>query len=160
MIRRTFKEIALLLALSLLVAAATYTVRDDVPVLFSKNSAPTLQAPMNMPTAPAPLTPEQAHEAFTTEDVLFVDGRDNFDYDMGHIPGALNIPLHEATADPAILAVLPKDRHLVVYCSNDLCGKAQKLAALLTERGYRADTFPGGYQEWTTHGWKTEEALQ
>lgn len=156
MIRQTFKEIALLLCLSLVVTASTYALRNDAPSLFATQPTDVLQPPKAMPTAPVPLTAEQAYDAFINQQALFVDGRDAFDYDMGHIPGAVNIPLHEALADPAVLDVLPQNRRLVVYCSNDLCDKAAKLAAMLTRQGRHADTFPGGLQTWAEYGWPTE----
>ncbi|WP_147821073.1 rhodanese-like domain-containing protein [Salidesulfovibrio onnuriiensis] len=160
MIRQTFKEIALLLAVSLALAATTYAARTDVRGLMETPATPVLQAPMNMPTAPVPLTAEQAYDLFTRKDVVFVDGRDSFDYDMGHIPGAINIPLHEAQADPSVLEVLPRGKQLVVYCSNELCNTAQKLALMLIDKEFNADIFPEGFQKWAELGRETEGGLQ
>lgn len=44
---------------------------------------------------------------------FFLDVREDYEYNAGHIKGAVNIPLHNLVAE---LNSLPKDRNIYVYC--------------------------------------------
>ncbi|MFA5950092.1 MAG: rhodanese-like domain-containing protein [Hyphomicrobium sp.] len=50
-----------------------------------------------------------------TGEVQIVDVREPEEFAVSHIPGAINIPLE--TPDEALLAAVPSDRTVVVYCS-------------------------------------------
>lgn len=156
MIRQTIKEISLLLILSALAATVSYASRDHGLYLFS-GSASSQEIAAATKTGPVLLTFEEASEMFGKANVLFVDARDNLDYDMGHIPGAVSIPLHEAQSDPGMVESLPREKRLIVYCSDVFCKKAEKLVAILMERTYSADIFPDGYLAWEENGLKIEE---
>lgn len=47
---------------------------------------------------------------------IFVDVREPFEFAMGHVKGALNIPPAALMAGAAKLQDVPKDTELVLYC--------------------------------------------
>jgi phage shock protein E len=49
-------------------------------------------------------------------DRLFIDVREPFEFAMGHVKGAINIPPAELMAGAKKLKDTPKDTELVLYC--------------------------------------------
>lgn len=47
---------------------------------------------------------------------IFIDVREPYEYEMGHVPGAINIPPAELMAGASALKDVPKDTELVLYC--------------------------------------------
>ena len=47
---------------------------------------------------------------------IIIDVREPFEYKMGHVEGALNIPPSRLLSNPPELADLPRDAEIVVYC--------------------------------------------
>lgn len=76
---------------------------------------------------------------------VVLDLRDTEKYDLEHIPGALNIPLLEL---PKRLNELPKNKTIVPYCSNIICGLAVKGALQLAEKGFTVQMLHGGLEAW------------
>jgi rhodanese-related sulfurtransferase len=76
---------------------------------------------------------------------ILVDVREANDYAAGHIPGAINIPIRELTAN---LENLPTEEPLVVYCASG--HRAAMSLAALQLLGYdNTRSFPGSYKAWT-----------
>jgi rhodanese-related sulfurtransferase len=67
-------------------------------------------------------------------------------YALGHIPGAVNIPMAEVFK-PENLARLPQDKKIVVYCYTGHTGS--RVAALLNLCGYDASNLKWGMTGWT-----------
>lgn len=49
-------------------------------------------------------------------DRIFIDVRETYEYAMGHVKGAINIPPDELMAGAKKLDNVPKDTELVLYC--------------------------------------------
>ena len=47
---------------------------------------------------------------------MFIDVREPFEFAMGHVPGAVNIPPSKLIAGAKKLEAVPKDTELVLYC--------------------------------------------
>ena len=67
-------------------------------------------------------------------------------YALGHIPGAVNIPLNSLFTEDN-LAKLPKDKQIVVYCYTG--HTAAQATALLNVNGYNAVCLKHGMCSWT-----------
>jgi rhodanese-related sulfurtransferase len=67
-------------------------------------------------------------------------------YEIGHIPGAYNIPWREI-ADPDSLSMLPADEPIVVYCYTGHTGQAA--ASILNFLGYDVTNLKFGMMGWT-----------
>ncbi len=90
---------------------------------------------------------------------VFVDARSSWPYQLGHVPGALNVPPSEILAAfGAELADLSKDTALVVYCSGTTCNLGSKLAQkLATEMDFtQIYVFAGGFPQWEEAGYPVE----
>ena len=83
----------------------------------------------------------------TTNDPFILSIRKAEDYALGHIPGAVNIPLNTLFTVEN-LAKLPNDRQIVVYCYTG--HTASQATALLNVNGYNAVCLAWGMCSWTT----------
>lgn len=71
-----------------------------------------------------------------------VDVRSGMEYRMGHIPGALHLPLWKVLL--RLTGTLPKDKSapLLVLCESG--ARAQLVAGMLTQRGYSSISYLDG----------------
>lgn len=74
-----------------------------------------------------------------------VDVRPREEYEAGHIPGAVSIPVDEL---PERLAELPADQEIVAYCRGAYCVFAHDAVRLLTAEGRPARRLADGMLEW------------
>lgn len=85
---------------------------------------------------------------------LIVDARSPELYTMGHIDGAVSLPMVEIDAVlPEFLEDVARDRAIVTYCSGFGCPDSFDLGVRLLESGYLdVRVFEGGYPEWRDAG--------
>ena len=76
---------------------------------------------------------------------VVVDMRDKEKWELERVPGSLNIPLKDL---PKRMKELPKDKTIVPYCSNIICGLAVRGALQLAESGYSVQMMFGGLEAW------------
>ncbi|MBR2739907.1 MAG: rhodanese-like domain-containing protein [Oscillospiraceae bacterium] len=90
---------------------------------------------------------ERAEELINSgEDLIIVDVRDLKEYSLGHIPGAVNIPLESIGSEkPAVLPYM--DSVILVYCRTGI--RSMKACKALTELGYTNIIDIGGIFMWT-----------
>ena len=92
------------------------------------------------------ITQEKAKEMMDTQEVIILDVREQSEYDSGHIPGAVLLPvgtIDEATAAAAIPA---KDSTVLVYCRSG--NRSKTAASALAELGYTNLYEFGGINTW------------
>ncbi|EHR52734.1 Rhodanese-related sulfurtransferase [Saccharomonospora marina XMU15] len=82
-------------------------------------------------------------------DALVIDVRPGPEYEGGHLPGAVHIPLEEL-ADR--LAELPRDKEIVAYCRGEYCVLAHDAVRLLSAHGLTARRAAQGVLEWRLAG--------
>ena len=76
---------------------------------------------------------------------IIIDAREQYEYDEGHIPGAILIPEYEI-ADRAENELPDKDQLILVYCRS---GRRSKIAAAeLVKLGYTNVKEFGGIIDW------------
>lgn len=80
-------------------------------------------------------------------DDLLLDVREDDEWQAGHAPGAVHIPLG---ALPDRLAELPADRSIAVTCKAG--GRAAKATELLVGQGRSARNVTGGMTAWQQAG--------
>lgn len=90
--------------------------------------------------------PDDAHAALQV-DALLLDVREPHEWDAGHAPDAVHIPLDTL---PARLDALPSDRPIIVVCRSGR--RSARAAALLTTAGYDARNLTGGMTAWQRRG--------
>ncbi|WDD94290.1 metalloregulator ArsR/SmtB family transcription factor [Burkholderia sp. FERM BP-3421] len=87
--------------------------------------------------------------------VTLLDVRPEHEYALGHLPGAINIPL-EALARR--IAELPRDQEIVAYCRGAYCTLSADAVAALRAQGRRARRLASGFPEWQAAGLRVETA--
>jgi rhodanese-related sulfurtransferase/DNA-binding HxlR family transcriptional regulator len=85
--------------------------------------------------------------------VTVLDVRPEDEFALGHLPGALNIPLTELERR---LAELARDREVIAYCRGPYCVLSFEAVAMLRARGYLVRRLEDGYPEWKAAGLPTE----
>ena len=81
--------------------------------------------------------------------VTVIDVRPSEEFEAGHIPNALSVPLPELKKR---LRELPKGREVVAYCRGPYCVMALDAVAMLRAKGFRAHRLEHGVVEWRARG--------
>ena len=120
--------------------------------IFTRD-ATDLRAGLEQPAAsPGFITYEEAVQLHQSGGAVFIDSRHDYDFRLGHIPGAVNIPLKEFNLRRDLLGSIPKSSVLVTYCDGEECNSSIELAKNLAASGYqRVNIFFGGWKEWQAH---------
>ena len=76
-----------------------------------------------------------------------------------HLPGAINVPVHQKGFGAAIERVVPaKDRPVVVYCQDKNCDASPEAAERLEQCGYRdVYDYEAGKADWKEAGLPVRE---
>ena len=85
-----------------------------------------------------------------------LDVRPEDEFQQGHVPGALNIPLSQLELR---LAELPADREVVAYCRGPWCVLSFEAVAALRQRGYQVRRLEDGFPEWKVAGLPTGSTM-
>lgn len=85
--------------------------------------------------------------------VTVLDVRPSDEFEVGHLPGAINIPLGELEAR---LAELDPDHEIVAYCRGPWCVLSFEAVAVLRERGFKIRRLEDGLPEWKAAGFPVE----
>jgi rhodanese-related sulfurtransferase/DNA-binding transcriptional ArsR family regulator len=78
-----------------------------------------------------------------------LDVRPEDEFALGHVPGAINIPLGELERR---LAELDPDQEIVAYCRGAYCVLSYEAVARLRARGFKARRMEDGFPEWRAAG--------
>lgn len=81
--------------------------------------------------------------------VALLDVRPHEEFQAGHLPDAINIPLDELET---MLDALPRDREIVAYCRGPYCVLSHEAVERLRKLGFRVRRFDEGFPEWKAAG--------
>jgi rhodanese-related sulfurtransferase len=81
---------------------------------------------------------------------VLIDARFAKDYNAGHIPGAVSVPIDlDPGARAKTLSGIQRDRGIVIYCQSKGCPFSQRMAITMASDGYtNLALLDGGYEEW------------
>lgn len=96
-----------------------------------------------------PMLPQELLERARKGLVTVLDVRPPEEFAAGHVPGAVNIPIHELERR---LAELPKRREIVAYCRGPYCLMSFDAVAMLRRKGLKARRLKDGMPEWRAAG--------
>jgi rhodanese-related sulfurtransferase len=102
------------------------------------------------------LEPVPAHELLDRAQrglVTVLDVRPAEEFAAGHVPGAVNIPIHELARR---LGELPKRKEVVAYCRGPYCLMSFDAVTLLRAKGLKARRLENGLPEWRLSGLPVE----
>ena len=92
------------------------------------------------------ISQEEAKAMMDTQEVIILDVREQKEYDAGHIPHAVLLPVGSITKDTASTVIPAKDTVVLVYCRS---GNRSKTASqALAELGYTEVYEFGGINTW------------
>lgn len=92
------------------------------------------------------ISQEEAWHMMNTRQVVILDVREQNEFDAGHIPGAVLLPVGTITAETASTVIPDLDSVVLVYCRS---GNRSKTASkALAELGYTEVYEFGGINTW------------
>jgi len=92
------------------------------------------------------ITQEAAKEMMDAQEVVILDVREQHEYDSGHVPGAVLLPVGTITEDTAAAVIDELDTVVLVYCRS---GNRSKTASqALVDLGYANVYEFGGINDW------------
>lgn len=89
--------------------------------------------------------------------VTVLDVRPEDEFALGHLPGAINLPLSKLEKR---LADLDPDREIVAYCRGPYCVLSYEAVAMLRARGFKVRRLEDGLPEWRAAGLPVEAGPQ
>jgi len=96
-----------------------------------------------------PISREELVKRSRAGAVTILDVRPEDEFALGHLPGAVNIPLR---ALPARLSELDRRQEVVAYCRGPYCVLSFEAVAALRARGFKARRLVDGLPEWRAAG--------
>ncbi|MEE0756470.1 rhodanese-like domain-containing protein [Allofournierella sp.] len=92
------------------------------------------------------ISQEEAKEMMDAGDAVVLDVREQSEYDEGHIPGAVLLPVGSIDGDTAAAVIPEKSTTVLVYCRSG--NRSKTAAAALAELGYTDVCEFGGINTW------------
>lgn len=96
-----------------------------------------------------PVAREELLQRLRAGAVTVLDVRPEDEFALGHLPGALNIPLR---ALEARLSELDPSQEIVAYCRGPYCVLSYEAVAALRARGFKVRRLEDGLPEWRAAG--------
>ena len=92
------------------------------------------------------ISQEEAKEMMDNQEVIILDVREQDEYDGGHIPGAVLLPVGTINEETAAGVIPEKDATVLVYCRSG--NRSKTASAALAELGYTSIYEFGGINTW------------
>lgn len=92
------------------------------------------------------ISQEEAKKMMDTQEVVILDVREQDEYNSGHIPGAVLLPVGTIDEDTAAAVIPEKDTTVLVYCRSG--NRSKTASAALAELGYTNVCEFGGIKTW------------
>jgi rhodanese-related sulfurtransferase len=96
-----------------------------------------------------PVTLAELRRRLRDGDATVIDVRPREEYEAGHIPGAVSVPVDELQQR---LRTLPRSREVIAYCRGPYCVYSLDAVTLLRRKGYRARRAEEGLPDWRLAG--------
>ena len=85
------------------------------------------------------ITQEEARKMMEDQDVIVLDVREQYEFDAGHIPSAVLLPVGTIAKDTAAAVIPELDSTVLVYCrSGNRSKTASKVLAVAASRSFGA----------------------
>ena len=100
----------------------------------------------NMEKTYQQITQEKAKEIMETQNPIVLDVREQDEFDAGHIPGAVLLPIGTITKAAAAAVIDDLDAVVLVYCQSGI--RSRKASQVLAGLGYTNIYNFGGIHTW------------
>ncbi|MDW3095758.1 MAG: metalloregulator ArsR/SmtB family transcription factor [Gammaproteobacteria bacterium] len=101
-----------------------------------------------------PISRDELLKRVNSGEVTVIDVRPEVEYESGHLPRAINIPMVNIESE---LDKLPQDKEVVAYCRGPYCLLAFEAIELLRSQGFNARRLEDGFPEWKLRGLPVEQ---
>jgi rhodanese-related sulfurtransferase len=105
----------------------------------------------------APIERKELARRIKAGTVTLIDVRPREEYEQGHLPGAISVPVDEIEK---WARSAPRGRPVVAYCRGPFCVYAVQAVARLRKRGVQASRSEDGVAEWREAGLAVERAAE
>src|SRR5262245_11361853 len=155
---RSWNNLGGIFAVGLLLLNAACSMTKTTPVTTTAAQSAQQPPAAQSPAGQVPrITVDELKKLMADQQVVVVDVRSADAYNIGHIKGAINLPVDKIRAGD--YKDLPRDKRVITYCS---CGAEQSSAdasALLEKAGFKnGATLLGGTNAWQQSGGEMENA--
>jgi ArsR family transcriptional regulator len=96
-----------------------------------------------------PVSREELLKRSRAGEVTILDVRPEDEFVLGHLPGAVNVPLRKLEIR---LTELDPTQEIVAYCRGPYCVLSYEAVAILRARGFKARRLEDGLPEWRAVG--------
>jgi len=145
-----FQQVIIILAFSAGLGLAVNTLRSPPLPLIGVWSYSAFSSKVEM------VSLEDAVAKFIYNEALFLDARSEADYQLGHIQGALHLPVRTGDFGEKLQEfslTVDHEKELIVYCDGIDCSLGPELASILKGLGYRnVSVLINGWTEWMMEG--------
>jgi rhodanese-related sulfurtransferase len=100
-----------------------------------------------------PVTLPELRRLMRRGEITVIDVRPAGEFERGHLPGALSIPVAELKRR---MREIPKGRDVIAYCRGRYCVYSLDAVKLLRKQGYRARRAEEGFPDWKAAGLPVE----
>ena len=103
----------------------------------------------------------EAYDHFKKGSAIFLDSREESEFNEGHIMGAINIPAEKIEEYKYVLQEIPPKMKLITYCEGTDCDLSIELADYLLDNGFfNVEIFFGGWLDWQKAGYPSERTVE
>jgi rhodanese-related sulfurtransferase len=149
----------IIVAAGIIIGLAANTLRADRLELAKSNvkqPAQSSQQTGQQANAITKISVWEGFEAFRSGSAIFLDARSEYDFNVGHIPHAHNIPPGKRftmeSKNPKA-----KSKLIITYCQGRDCPLADELAKAISAAGFtNIKVMPEGWEAWSQSGYPVE----
>lgn len=94
------------------------------------------------------LSMDEVTEKVDNESIILVDLRSKEEFETGHIPGAISMPMDKLDT---MIRELPKNAEVIAYCQGPVCAYSAIAVEKLQQAGFKAFRMDAGINEWQRH---------
>ena len=150
-------EIIIIIVLSILFSILRYLLIDEFELIKKKRVVESVDV-YDMPdllTEPRQIDTKAAYHLFVNKKTIFIDARDEKDYNSGHILGAINIPYDYYDDFQDVIDDLDPTSIYTIYCSGGECSLSIDLADyFFYELAFENILiYEDGYPDWKKEGY-------
>jgi 3-mercaptopyruvate sulfurtransferase SseA len=135
-----------------------YGIVSGVPTVSDFRAAASCAPPVEAHPEIGWIEQTEARAMVDDTSVLFVDARPVSEYETGHIPNAIAMPMDTGALDESTTALARGAHTVIAYCdTSGECASSRRLASLLAEDGVRdVRVLRGGIPLWLSNDYPAE----
>jgi rhodanese-related sulfurtransferase len=109
---------------------------EELPRVIFSGGSDTLPRSQEAQDGPITVNTDQVRQLMAGGRAVVIDARKEDEYEIGHIPGAINLPFERISTLAKRINSLSHDKWLICYCDGPPCDLGELLASELWSAGY------------------------